>query len=256
MNQYSYSEPEPFRNPPRLRSGTNDDWVWRSVVEGNEYFVPETLSAEDVIIDIGLHIGSFSYLVLTRGAGQVYGFEADDENYSLARANLQAFGERVVAVHGAVCRSDVHPSHLFFSGYEVFRNGVINTGGGNVFSADTGKPVRAIPFDSIVDSVTQSGHRRIRLLKLDCEGSEYPILMTSGRLDLIDEIVGEYHEIGCGKDHRDVPSVAQVGQATGLGGDILADCLARNGFAVRLGNKSLIWGKFLAWNRRSLPTAL
>ena len=36
----------------------------------------------------------------------------------------------------------------------------------------------------------------MRLLKLDCEGAEWPILLTSRRLHLIDEIVGEFHEIG------------------------------------------------------------
>jgi hypothetical protein len=36
----------------------------------------------------------------------------------------------------------------------------------------------------------------VRLLKLDCEGAEWPILLTSRRLHLIDEICGEFHEIG------------------------------------------------------------
>lgn len=92
------------------------------------------------------------------------------------------------------------------------------------------------------------------MLKLDCEGSEYPILMTSNRIHLIDEIIGEYHEIGCGRDQREIPCVARVGQATSLGGDVLADYLRKNGFAVRLGGKAHIWGKFLAWNKSSFSS--
>jgi len=38
-----------------------------------------------------------------------------------------------------------------------------------------------------------SDNGRIRLVKLDVEGSEYPILYTTTKLELIDELVGEYH---------------------------------------------------------------
>jgi len=33
-------------------------------------------------------------------------------------------------------------------------------------------------------------------VKLDCEGAEWPVLLTSRRLGLIREICGEFHEIG------------------------------------------------------------
>ena len=36
---------------------------------------------------------------------------------------------------------------------------------------------------------------RIDVLKIDCEGAEFPILLTSRLLDRIDRIVGEYHEL-------------------------------------------------------------
>lgn len=247
------SESNDDTNIPKLRSGTNDALVWRSVVTRNEYFVPETLSPEDVVIDIGLHIGSFSYLALTRGAGRVYGFEADDENCTLARRNLQSFGERISIVQAGVCRSDSPPTHVFFSGYKVLENGILNTGGGDVLYEKAGRAVRAVPFDSIVDFATMEGRERVRLLKLDCEGSEYAILMTSNRLHLIDEIVGEYHEIGRGKSYGEISSAACVSGAAILCGEMLADHLRKNGFVVRLGDRSPQWGIFLAWNRNSLP---
>ena len=58
------------------------------------------------------------------------------------------------------------------------------------------EPVTKIAFDGIVDRVTDAGANRVRLLKLDCEGSESPVLLTSQRLGLVDEICGEFHEIG------------------------------------------------------------
>jgi hypothetical protein len=35
---------------------------------------------------------------------------------------------------------------------------------------------------------------RVKLLKIDCEGSEFPILLTSRRLDHVERVVGEIHE--------------------------------------------------------------
>jgi len=43
-----------------------------------------------------------------------------------------------------------------------------------------------------VRSIVNKGNR-VRLLKIDCEGSEFPILYTSKMLEYVDEIVGELH---------------------------------------------------------------
>jgi hypothetical protein len=54
--------------------------------------------------------------------------------------------------------------------------------------------VQAIAFDDIVAGVRKRQVSKVRLLaKLDCEGSEYPILLTSRRLAEVDWFVGEYH---------------------------------------------------------------
>ena len=73
--------------------------------------------------------------------------------------------------------------------------GIVNTGGGSVVWG-VGEPVAKVAFDDVVDLVTNRGEHRVRLVKLDCEGAEWPILLTSRRLHLIDEIVGEFHEFG------------------------------------------------------------
>ena len=237
---------------PQFRPGTNDRHVWDSVVARNEYFVPERFVTDDVVIDVGLHIGSFSSLVLARGAGKVYAYEADSENYRIACRHLQRFGSRIEMENRAVCRSDVPPDHLFFSGYGTFNGKVVNTGGGNVLWATEGMKVPTIAFDNVLDRASEQGRRRIRLLKLDCEGSEYPILFTSKNLEFIDEIVGEFHEIGCGADAEEVPLAARVREESALGGEMLGQFLQEHGFAVRLGGRAYIWGKFFAWNKHYL----
>jgi FkbM family methyltransferase len=179
---------EAFDSHLVFREGSPDLAIWLDVVKKNEYRMPESFAADDIVIDIGMHIGSFCYAALLRGCGKVYGFEADEGNFSLAVRNLQPFGERVHPCHKAVWRSDRTGDALFFAGY-----GSNNTGGGTILYNTTGEILDVIAFDDIIRDITHNGQKRVRMLKIDCEGSEYPILLTSRLLHLIDSIHGEYH---------------------------------------------------------------
>lgn len=188
-----------------FRSGTSDPWVYHDVCEKNEYELPEHFRAKDVIIDIGAHIGSFSYACLKRGARRVLAFEAESENIRLACFNLHAFRKHVRLHRKAVWRSDRHPATLLHSGYSSCEHDV-NTGGGTVLIASEKTPehkrketVPTIALDKVL-----SKFRSIQLLKLDCEGSEWPILFTSKLLGKVEKICGEYHEL------EDIPSFAKV----------------------------------------------
>ncbi len=93
-------------HPFQFRQGTIDEAVFNVVYVANEYRLPPALGPEDIVIDIGMHIGSFCYAALVRGSNRVYGFEAEDSNHECAVSNLQSFGDRVSMNHKAVWRSD------------------------------------------------------------------------------------------------------------------------------------------------------
>lgn len=186
-----------------FRCGTFDQMIFRDVCDQNEYELPDQFGAKDVIIDIGAHIGCFSYACLTRGAAAVLAFEPNGENFKIAQQNLTSFKGRFKIQHKAVWRSDRHPTWLLHSGYAKSRTG-LNTGGGTVLVEAQSKPdhtrkevVGTISLDRILRPFTT-----IRLLKLDCEGSEWPILFTSKHLHKVASICGEYHEL------NDIPSSA------------------------------------------------
>jgi FkbM family methyltransferase len=186
-----------------FRGSTLDRAIFNGVVLYNEYRLPERFEAGDVVIDVGAHIGSFAYAVLMRGCQSVCSIEPDRANCEIAAANLRPYIEQGFAqlLQGAVWRSDPNDDKLYFDGYHPFpesypgMEGIINTGNGSVIWGE-GEAVPKLALDEIVDSVTDGGKKRLRLLKLDCEGAEWPILLTSRRLHLIDEICGEFHEIG------------------------------------------------------------
>ncbi len=178
-----------------FRQRTIDSIVFEEIFKYDQYKLPHTFSEEDVIVDIGAHVGYFTYAVVQRGCRHVYAFEPDRENYYIATEHLKHFINQgyVFLTPSAVWRSDVNDPVVYHSGYFA-ENHVVNTGGGIVWSRQ-GNPVPTIPFDTAILHATEGVKRRIRLVKLDCEGSEWPILLTSGTLHLVDAICGEFHEI-------------------------------------------------------------
>ena len=182
--------------------------------------------------------------MLSRGCGKVYCIEPDRSNVEMAAANLAAHVQsgRVEIVRGAAWRSDPNADALYFDGHQPFpksfpgMEGIVNTGSGSVIWG-RGEPVEKVAFDDIVDQATSGGERKVRLLKLDCEGAEWPILLTSRRLDLVSEICGEFHEIGgdfleIGEDRPATRPVFSLGHSAPLTIDVLVGCLEAAGFAV------------------------
>lgn len=170
-----------------FRDGTVDADCWRSIVDGNEYNLPDTIPEDWFVVDIGTHVGSFAQACWNRGARNILSYEASWENYEVAAQNVGHL-EGVTLVNHAVGRSDkLFEPTVRFGGYVPFFDGRTNTGGGDVFSRD-GEKVPCVRFDDIMPSL------QIDLLKIDCEGSEWPILYTSD-LSRVHRIVGEYHSI-------------------------------------------------------------
>lgn len=218
-----------MEHPFQFRQGTCDEGIFHGICQANEYRLPEAFRSDDIIIDIGMHIGSFCYAALGRGSNHVHGFEADESNYASAVRNLQSFGNRVSLHHKAVWRSDRKVQSLrFFPARDP-----VNTGGGNVVWSEGEREVEAIPLDDILLAVTGGGRRRVRLLKIDCEGSEFPILLTSRKLHWIDQIIGEFHEFGGEYDpYTILPEGSRVDGVPRFTIRELSDALRRAGFDV------------------------
>jgi FkbM family methyltransferase len=194
----------------------------------NEYRLPDTFRADDIIIDIGAHIGSFCFAALQRGSHHVYGFEAEEGNHQCAVVNLRSFGERIRLCNQAVWRSDQVVDYLCFQPALVQEN----TAGGNVCMAEGGLRVSAVALDDVIREVTDGGRRRVRMLKIDCEGSEFPILLTARTLHLIDTIAGQFHEFGGDHDSSAIPTQARVEGYNRFTIAELTQALNRAGFKV------------------------
>lgn len=241
----------------RFRPGTDDAGNFQSVVVGNEYRLPERFPPGAILVDVGAHIGCFAYAAILRGAEKVLSFEPEAGNFRQLTVNLERWtvaGIDRARLHNlAVWRSDGRgPDRLHFRPSENPRC----TGGGNVLWAENGQDVATIPLDTALLMATEDGAQRVHTLKLDCEGSEWPILLTARRLDLVDRIIGEYHEIGgphmdrvrLDQAHRTtIPECARVDDyAKYTAGELLA-FLSGQGFRVRISPHAVGWlGHFFA----------
>lgn len=227
-----------------FRPGTLDQSIFDGVVALDEYRLPDRFAPDDVVVDVGAHIGSFAYAVVSRGGKHVWSIEPDRTNCARAAEHLRPYVDQghVRLLHAAVWRSDPNDDELRFDGYHAFpqsypgMEGILNTGDGSVVWG-LGEPVAKIAFDDVVDLATDSGERRVRLLKLDCEGAEWPIVLTSRRLHLIDEIVGEFHELGgpfpeIGENRPSNAHVFQSDRVAGFRIEELARFLRDAGFCV------------------------
>jgi len=219
-----------MNHPFRFRPATQDAEIFHEVVDANCYNLPDTFRGHEVILDIGANIGAFTYAALTRGACEVHAFEPDRANFEAAQYNLRDFLDRAVLYHAAVWRSDRRDDVAYFKGYDVY------TACGHMHDADHGKPVAAQALDDIIREISKHGRRRIDLIKIDCEGAEYPILLTSQLLRQVDCIVGEFHNFGCGfnKDHplHAIPDRSKVAGYDRFTDAELIPYLRRRGFEV------------------------
>jgi FkbM family methyltransferase len=218
-----------------FRQGTGDWPIFYEVFLNNEYRLPEALGAEDVVIDIGMHIGSFSFAALSRGAGRVYAFEVDKGNFELAAHNLRVFGARAQLSRKAVWRSDRKGDELFAFKEYIRDRQTENTGGGCILWTKNGEKLETVALDDVIHEATDHGRKRVKFMKVDCEGSEFPILLTSRKLHLVDTICGEYHEIADDNVHMErLPDTARVEGVKSYDRHTVAACLTRAGFKVAL----------------------
>jgi FkbM family methyltransferase len=207
---------------------TWDEAIFEWVVNKNEYGILNLDNA--IILDVGAHIGSFAYIAKIKGSSRIYCYEAELENFELLKENLKIFNG-IEVNYAAVWRSDMTISEVLFQ-----KNiNQFNTGGGGVMF-QTGTPVPAVKFDDILNRIDC-----VDLLKIDAEGSEFPILFTSKQLFRVKEIVGEYHEI------ESIPDSLKILGHPEFTANALCTYLREMGYIVVFQHIAENLGKFHAW---------
>ncbi len=159
------------------------------VIEDYQKFKDIKINKDDVVFDIGAHIGSFSVYAASKGA-QVYAFEPNLENYNKLLKNIQLnnFQEMIKPFNYGIYK---------MSGKISMNCSIVNKAGHSVFNGGGGEQSNAtiIYVKKLDDIFSEFNINKVNLLKIDIEGAEYEIFknITQNEANIIEKIVGEYH---------------------------------------------------------------
>jgi len=166
-----------------VREGTLDEMVVKEVFNGE--YNRLNITTDDIVVDLGLNIGSFTLYALSKGAKYVESYEAEPDNFELAMKNLSyntIYSNNYSLNNNAVVGND-DETRVFYT------NGKKNKGMHSLFNKRGRIPttVRCVNINSILEKVAPT------VLKLDIEGGEYECLKAIKSFDGIRELIFEYH---------------------------------------------------------------
>lgn len=163
------------------------DGSWSRVAEerGHRVNVSEAaklpLDSNDVVLDVGAHIGTYSRLALQRGVAKVVAVEPDAGNCSVWELNCKEFGSRCELVRAAVADGGSKSVTLYRSNTSSCMHTLFAKRG----RVDT-EEVRAVSLDELMGGVTK--------LKFDAEGAEY-VVNLEAHLPNLAGLAVEFHRI-------------------------------------------------------------
>lgn len=145
---------------------------------------------DDVIIDIGGHIGSFSIMASRKASrGKIFTYEAFEGTYQQLQKNLRDNNVPNVHAFNTAISDKVGETSFFVNTINQAQNSLYKES-----FAEAGEKhiVKTIPLQKVF---ADNGISRCNLMKVDCEGAEYDILFAGkDALQNVDRIVLEYHE--------------------------------------------------------------
>lgn len=149
------------------------------ILECIEYYRIPDFSKESVVVDIGVNVGHFIKASSIKGSENIIGFEIAKDNFKIALNNCKDL-KGIRLFNKAVWRGDKKEIVKYNTWEQEYQSLRVRPIGD--LEAET------ISLDEIIEI-----YGNIDFLKVDCEGSEYPILYTCTLLKKIKQISLEVH---------------------------------------------------------------
>jgi FkbM family methyltransferase len=168
-----------------IRPDTHDkmivDQIWNQV-----HYKRYEIQAGWVVLDIGAHIGAFALLAWNKGA-TVYAFEPERENFAYLCENVRR-NAATISVHNDAIMGETGPATLY-----KWSKSKGNTGSYGMYFKNAKTETETVSALSLAGVVGMTGP--LDLVKLDCEGAEYDILMKAPpeTLAQVKNITMEWH---------------------------------------------------------------
>lgn len=172
----------------KVRGGTCDRGIIQEIWFWKIYTPPLfEIKPDDIVIDIGAQIGIFSIFASKLAPyGKVYSFEPVPENFKLLCENIRLNNcQNIFCFQKAISDKE---------GEEIIFLNPHNVGGHSLLVDFCGEKL-SISTVTLENVIKKEKIEKIDFLKIDCEGMEYRILLSSKNcLRKISKIALEYHE--------------------------------------------------------------
>jgi FkbM family methyltransferase len=171
-----------------FRPKTSDEEVLAQAFQGDILaHVPEfTPRLTDVVLDVGAHLGGLSLLVAPR-VKHVYALEPRRDTFALLRLNLLLNFASNISAERLALSDNNGQCELFYAPEGM------SWGDSIVF--DHSRKSETVPCLSLSTFCGQRKITKIHFAKFNCEGAEFPILLSSDRrtLSVIEKMLVLYH---------------------------------------------------------------
>jgi FkbM family methyltransferase len=154
----------------------------------------------DIVVDIGANIGVFALFAASRTQNTVHAFEPFPENVKFLKRNIHRSGSHNIITHSVAVSDKIGSAKLFLSeisgGHLLFDHNIKG-------KLENYIEVPTITLQRIIDD---NNFKQIDFLKLDCEGCEGSIIMSTPKdcLKRVRKIAMEFHDNVSYLKHNDI----------------------------------------------------
>lgn len=190
--------------------------------------IPEySLRPDAVVLDVGAHIGTFSLLAATKAPrGRIFALEAARDTFNLLSINVALNHLRNIFVDHLALNDRTGMAKLSHDPDGNYGNSITKQ-----FSTSS----ENVPCTTLSQYLDDREIRQVDLIKFNCEGAEFPILLASAAdvLQRIGKMIILYH----------------CDLVQGASASALIEHLAASGFETRIANQTSERGWIIATRR-------